>query len=77
MNAAQDDRPVMGLGHLAIPNVSASQDWLKRQGEKREKSVEIVAEVAKEWWGSDYAHMPDFFWEALAERVVTELDHRA
>lgn len=76
MADATDNRPVMNLGHLALPRSSAAQDWLERQAADRAKSVEAVTETAKEWFGSDYGHLPDFFWEAFAERVVAVLDQR-
>jgi hypothetical protein len=74
MNAKIDNRPTLNLGHLAIPNVSASQDWLKRQGKQREAAEEIVVEEAKKWFA--IAGLPDSFYEQFAQRVVTALDHR-
>jgi hypothetical protein len=74
MTAKKDDRPLMGLGHLVIPNSSASQDWLKRQGEKRQEAVEIVALEAKKWFAID--HLPEEFYETFAKRVVAALDQR-
>jgi hypothetical protein len=73
MNAAPDDRPVMGLEHLAIPNVSASQDWLKRQGEQREAARTLVRDIAKQFFPA----LPDHLVETFAIHVVAELDHRA
>lgn len=75
MNAKpmKDERPTMNLGHLAIPNVSASQDWLRRQGEQRQAAARVVIDVAKDWFGH---HMPDSFYEGLAEKIVAALDHR-
>ncbi|RZU36033.1 hypothetical protein EV284_3516 [Streptomyces sp. BK022] len=74
MTAKQDDRPTMNLGHLAIPHESASQDWLRRQGEKRRAAVEIVAAESKKWWAVHA--LPDSFYEQFAERIVTALDQR-
>jgi hypothetical protein len=74
MTAKQDDRPLMGLGHLVIPNVSAAKDWLERQGKKREEAVEIVVLEAKKWFAID--HLPDEFYETFAKRVVAALDQR-
>jgi hypothetical protein len=70
---AIEDRPVMNLGHLAIPHESASQDWLKRQGEKRQAAVEIVALEARKWFG---LNLPDSAYENFAQRVVAALDQR-
>jgi hypothetical protein len=75
MTAKQDDRPLMGLGHLVIPNVSASHDWLKRQGEQREKSIEIVVTEAKKYLGNEDV-LPAAFYVGLAERIVAALDQR-
>lgn len=69
----KDDRPLMGLGHLAIPNTSAAQDWLERQAVKRQEAIEIVITETKKWLG-DY--LPDDFYKHFAERVVTTLDQR-
>jgi hypothetical protein len=74
MNQQIDNRPTLNLGHLVIPNVSASRDWLKREGKKREASVEIVVEEAKKWFAID--GLPDSFYEQFAQRVVSALDHR-
>jgi hypothetical protein len=74
MTQKQDDRPLMYLGHLVIPRESASQDWLRRQQEKREEAVEIVITEAKKWFGID--HLPDEFYETFAKRVVAALDQR-
>ncbi|MER5754397.1 hypothetical protein [Streptomyces sp. NPDC002088] len=73
MTQKQDDRPTLNLGHLVIPNVSASRDWLRRQGEQRETATEIVANETREWFGD---HLPDHVYEQFAQRVVTALDHR-
>lgn len=71
-----DNRPTLYLGHLVIPNVSAAEDWLQRQGNKRDQAREIVIKVAREWLGGDASNLPDVFFEMFADRVVTELDHR-
>ncbi len=71
----EDIRPLY-LSHLAIPKDSVGQAWLRLQGEQRKEAVEIVSETAQEWFGSDYAHLPKFFWEAFAERVVAAIDQR-
>jgi hypothetical protein len=71
---AIDNRPVMNLGHLAIPHESAAQDWLKRQGDKREAAVDIVVLEAKKWFGLD--HLPEEFYVNFAKRVVAALDQR-
>jgi hypothetical protein len=70
---AIDERPTLNLGHLVIPKSSAAQDWLRREGVKRQQSTEIVADEAKKWFGLD---MPEGFYEEFAARVVTALDHR-
>uniref|UniRef100_A0AAU3I814 Uncharacterized protein n=1 Tax=Streptomyces sp. NBC_01393 TaxID=2903851 RepID=A0AAU3I814_9ACTN len=75
MTVKKDNRPLLGLGHLAIPNVSASKEWLKRQGEQRAKSVEIVVAVAKKYLGNE-DRLPADFYTGLAERIVTALDHQ-
>jgi hypothetical protein len=64
----------MNLGHLAIPRESAGQEWLKRQGEKRQEAVEIVVTEAKKWFAID--HLPEEFYETFAKRVVAALDQR-
>ncbi|MFE2099546.1 hypothetical protein [Streptomyces sp. NPDC059468] len=69
----QDDRPLMNLGHLAIPRESAGQDWLRRQGEKRQVAVDIVALEARKWFA---LNLPDEFYEDFAKRVVATLDQR-
>jgi hypothetical protein len=74
MTAKQDDRPLMNLGHLAIPHESAAQDWLRRQGEKRQEAVDIVVLEAKKWFAID--HLPEEFYETFAKRVVAALDQR-
>jgi hypothetical protein len=74
MTAKQDDRPLMNLGHLAIPHESAALDWLRRQGEKRQEAVEIVVLEAKKWFAID--HLPEEFYETFAKRVVAALDQR-
>lgn len=74
MTAQTDSRPTLNLGHLVIPNTSASQDWLKRQGEQRQAAVEIVIDEAKKWFAID--GLPNSFYEQFAQRVVTALDHR-
>jgi hypothetical protein len=68
----QDDRPLMNLGHLAIPHESASQEWLRRQGEKRQVAVDIVEEITREWLPGV---TPDFY-PAFAAHVVAALDQR-
>lgn len=74
MPQTQDDRPVLNLGHLAIPNVSASEDWLRRQGKKRQEAVEIVVTETKKWFGIE--HLPEEFYTNFAARVVAALDQR-
>jgi hypothetical protein len=74
MTAKQDNRPVMHLGHLAIPHESSSRDWLERQGVKRQEAIEIVVTEAKKWFAIE--HLPEEFYETFAKRVVTALDHR-
>jgi hypothetical protein len=71
---AIDNRPVMNLGHLAIPHESAAEDWLKRQGEKREAAVDIVVLETKKWFAID--HLPEEFYVTFAKRVVAALDQR-
>jgi hypothetical protein len=73
MNPKTDTRPTLNLGHLAIPNVSASQEWLKRQGGQREAAKTLVRDLAMEYFSH---YLPDTLYDAFAERVVTELDHR-
>jgi cell division inhibitor SulA len=73
MTPTTDDRPTLNLGHLCIPNVSASREWLKRQGEQRAKAVEIAASEARKWLGLD---LPEDVYTGLAERIVTALDHQ-
>lgn len=72
MPQEKDERPLMGLGHLAIPNTSAAQDWLERQAVKRQEAIELVAAETKKWVGDD---LPDEYYAMFAERVVTALDH--
>lgn len=73
MPQEKDDRPLMGLGHLAIPNVSSAQDWLERQAVKRQEAIEIVITETKKWVGDD---LPDDYYAMFAERIVTTLDQR-
>ncbi|MFE9525135.1 hypothetical protein [Streptomyces sp. NPDC006631] len=72
----KDDRPTLNLGHLAIPNVSTGQEWLKNQGTQREKALQVVEKAAREWLSGDFSYLPDVFFEMFAEKVVTALDHQ-
>lgn len=69
-----DDRPLMGLGELSIPNVSAGARWLEQEADKRAKAVEIVTEETAKWFGD---FLTQQFYEQFAERVVTALDQQA
>jgi hypothetical protein len=68
----EDIRPTLNLGHLTIPRESASQDWLRRQGEKRQEAVSLVEEITREWLPGI---TPDFY-PAFAARVIAALDQR-
>jgi hypothetical protein len=77
MADATDDRPVMNLGHLALPRASAAQDWLERQAADRAKAVEIVTEETTKWFGGFLPRgFAENFAENFAERVVAALDQR-
>lgn len=73
MTGAEDERPLMSLGHLAIPNVSAAHKWLEVEADRRAKAVEIVAEETSKWFGD---FLPKQFYEQFAEKVVSALDQQ-
>lgn len=73
------DRPnsgktLLSLDNLAIPNRNSSPSWLESEAAKRTKSVEVLAEVTKKWFGIPY--LPDSFWSDFAEQAIAALDQR-
>ena len=63
----------MNLGHLAIPRESAGQEWLRRQGEKRQEAVDIVKDLAQQYFSQS---LPEYLYDAFAAHVVADLDQR-